>query len=576
MDRTRLDLCALSLAALIAALIPLGAHGQSPAHTAAGAHASIEGAALTRVALTRIALTRIALTRIALTRIDGAAEDGADTTLEDDIAALARARDVLARDLRAHVTVLTSPYFEGRTPGTGGSARAKEYVEFFLARSGLEPAFGGGFRQGFDIPGPTRVARQSLAVGDVQLVGAREFTALGLGASGSASGELVFCGYAIAEGPEGYTGFPEGSDLKGKVALVLRFEPRDERGRSRFTENGRWSGRAALQAKVNACVQRGAVAVLIANPAGAADPRARGLMDPGDGGRGGNSTPVLHLSADGATRLLAALGHNLVELGTQSDERGVVLPLGAIAEVDVELERVRHSAQNLGAVLPGSGALAGQWVVVGAHLDHVGNGQFAAPDEGGILHPGADDNASGSATLLCLALRLAERAQSFDPTAARRSILCLFFDAEESGLLGSRHYVGAPRAPISNHALMINLDMVGRIQEGRVALQGARTAEGLADWLAPHLGATRLNIVHSTSVSARSDHASFLDAKVSALFFTNADGHPDYHRPGDTVDKIEAHAMADLLMLVEGIALAAAQRLENFVHVPTETASQAR
>ncbi|MBI1381191.1 MAG: M28 family peptidase [Planctomycetaceae bacterium] len=501
-----------------------------------------------------------------------AIEGPTDGPSADEVAA----RAILVRSLDAHIAVLTSPFFEGRTPGTDGSRRAKEYAEFFLRQSGLEPAFSGSFRQDFDIAGPTRVARQSLRVGEVELVGAREFTGLGLGRSGAVTGELVFAGYAIQEGPEEYRGFPEELDLTGKVAMVLRFEPRNARGMSRWTENGEWSRRAALLSKVRACVQRGAAAVLVVNPPGAADARARRLMDPGDGGRGGSQVPVLHLTADAGKRLLEALGHDFVALAARADEAGVVEPLGAVAEVDLELERTRVPTQNLGALLPGTGALADQVVVLGAHLDHVGNGSFGSPQDGGTLHPGADDNASGSASLLALVAEISARSAHFDPAVPRRSVLFLLFDAEESGLLGSKHYVGAPVRPIETHSLMINLDMVGRIQGDRVSLQGARSAEGLDVWLEPWLASSGLAIEHSRSVSARSDHASFLDAKVSSLFFTNADGHPDYHRPTDTAEKIATESMADLVALVADVAEAAAFRGEAFVHVPTETASQAR
>ncbi len=473
---------------------------------------------------------------------------------------------LLEQRLREHVIVLTSPFFEGRTPGTVGMERARDYAQMFLAASGAQPAFDGKWRQDFDYPGPVDLVSQHLAAGEIELNGRVEFNALGLGSSGQAAGELVFCGYGIQNGPEGYASFPGDERLDGRIALIVRFEPRNEAGRSRWTESGNWSPRAGLADKVRAAAERGAAAVLVANPPGSFDPRSRRIMTPEEAGRMAVRVPVMHLTAEGATRLVAAAGGDFAALTRAADEKGGIQPLGLEVRLAAELARTRVPAQNLGALLPGSGGLAEEIIVVGAHLDHVGNGRFGSPADGGVLHPGADDNASGSASVLMLAERLARRVAEWPEDQPRRTLLLLLFDAEESGLLGSRHYVAEPIRSIETHAFMINLDMVGRIREERVSVQGERTSAGLGDWLAPHFARSPLELVPSRSISARSDHASFLAAQVPALFFTNAHGHPDYHRPTDTWEKVEFGSMARLVLLVEELALAAAARAEPWVY----------
>jgi Zn-dependent M28 family amino/carboxypeptidase len=200
------------------------------------------------------------------------------------------------------------------------------------------------------------------------------------------------------------------------------------------------------------------------------------------------------------------------------------------------------NSQNVLAAVPGSGALSDQWIVVGAHYDHIGYrglpGETAGPNNG------ADDNGSGTVTVLELA-RLYRKwvdgggAGSQD----RRSVLFAFWGAEEQGLLGSCHYVfDGPAVPIANTVATMNFDMVGRLRNNTVYVSGVDASD---DWvpLLRNANADELNLsIRPESCAGCTDHACFWGAGVPFLgFYTGT--HDEYHRPGDDVDLINFDGM---------------------------------
>ena len=214
------------------------------------------------------------------------------------------------------------------------------------------------------------------------------------------------------------------------------------------------------------------------------------------------------------------------------------MSLGGGAVLHAEIDREIVYAENVGGVLRGKGDLADEWLVMGAHIDHIGMGDFGSRWGSGKLHPGADDNASGTAGVLLLADLLAQSYAELPEDADARSIVFICFDAEESGLNGSRYYVNNPIVPLEDHALMGNFDMIGRITNERLLLSGMETGEGLPDMLQPAMDRTELELVIPTSMNGASDHSSFLSKGVPVLFSIIADFHDDYHTPSDEVWKI--------------------------------------
>jgi Zn-dependent M28 family amino/carboxypeptidase len=231
------------------------------------------------------------------------------------------------------------------------------------------------------------------------------------------------------------------------------------------------------------------------------------------------------------------------------------------------------AARNVIAVLPGtSPALRGQVVVIGAHYDHLGLGGFGAldPDSTGRVHNGADDNASGTAALLEIARALAARRP-----APARTIVLVAFSGEELGTLGSSYFVkNAVPQPAESIYAMLNLDMVGRLRNARLAAMGAATAKEFPALLDSLNTPARFDLRASGDGWGPSDHAVFFAARRPVIhFFT--DLHDDYHRSTDDWEKLNAGGIAQVAQFVADLAWALANRPGplTFVDAPRPQAS---
>jgi membrane-associated protease RseP (regulator of RpoE activity) len=247
------------------------------------------------------------------------------------------------------------------------------------------------------------------------------------------------------------------------------------------------------------------------------------------------------------------------------------------ARIRSALLRDRGTTANVVGILPGTDpALAAEAVVIGAHYDHLGHGGSNSRAPGSTeIHHGADDNASGTALLLEVARRFAAL-----PGRPDRNIVFAAFGAEELGVIGSRHFVDHPPAPIGSAqsvAAMINADMVGRLREDKLLVDGMGTSpawEPIVKAASEDLG---LKITHGSEGFGASDHSSFTGARVPVAFlFTGV--HEDYHLPSDTADKVDAEGAARVTTLAARMTLAVAQREERptFVDPPADPGRQGR
>jgi hypothetical protein len=443
------------------------------------------------------------------------------------VAVEARPRGLDPEQLRAHVAYLADDAQEGRAPGSPGDERAGAFVADAMAAAGLLPAGPDGFRQPFSVQDGVRLrpgAQSRLAVGDAEL--AHELLPFGRDTSpgGPVPGRLVFVGHGIA-----------GSDdlarargrLRGNIAVALAGGP-----------HGSDVPASALrpQAKLIAVRDHGAVGLVLWDPVDDRPPPNSGRVDD-------LAIPAVFVGRAATPGLLEALapGAKSIESlrpGRRSRER---------AQLHTPVEPVVLATANVLGRVPGRGGTT-QQVIVGAHLDHLGRGRpgSLAPDEDAV-HNGADDNASGVATMLGIAAAWAER-----PVAERgRDLLFVAFGAEEMGLLGSRHFV--ERLPAEERArtvAMINLDMVGRLRD-ELMVHGTGTAKEWPDLIAA-VADPSLRLALVPDGYGPSDHASFYEAGIPVLhLWTGA--HEDYHRPGDDVDKLDFGGAARIGDLVLGL-----------------------
>jgi len=252
--------------------------------------------------------------------------------------------------------------------------------------------------------------------------------------------------------------------------------------------------------------------------------------------------------------------------------------------IATDIVRTRKTVRNVLAAVPGSDpALKDQWVVVGAHYDHLGlgNRNSLAPSQVGQIHHGADDNASGTAGVLELARLAAGRASPW-----KRSVLFIAFAGEEIGLLGSSYFANNPTVPLQSIDGMINLDMIGRVTNDRIFVGGVGTSPRFKTIL-EEVNASANTILEETSTSVglmlnfsesgygSSDHTSFNAKKIPVLFFFSG-LHTDYHKPSDTYDKINPAGAGKVVSLVYGTIDRVADEDQKLAYVEVKETQQVR
>jgi hypothetical protein len=257
----------------------------------------------------------------------------------------------------------------------------------------------------------------------------------------------------------------------------------------------------------------------------------------------------------------AALGKSLALVEAEIDrdltpQSAALAGWRASGEADVIEKKV--PVKNVVGVLAGSGELADETIVIGAHYDHLGlGGSGSLAPWTSAIHNGADDNASGTATLIEAARRLAAH-----PDKPRRRLVFIAFTGEERGLLGSAHYTREPRFPLEKTVAMFNLDMVGRLKDDKLAVYGTGTAKEFEPLVEQLCGRYGFQLTKHPGGYGPSDHSSFYSKKIPVLhLFTGT--HTDYHRPSDDADKLNIAGMrrvADFLVDVVRATDAAAAR----------------
>jgi len=238
-----------------------------------------------------------------------------------------------------------------------------------------------------------------------------------------------------------------------------------------------------------------------------------------------------------------------------------------------EGEPVETTIQNVGGLLPGRGELADEVIIVGAHYDHIGYGHYGSrdPDGHGHIHPGADDNASGTAGVVLLADRFARDARrGLDYPRDRRTILFTGFAGEERGLVGSRYmteHQGQWAFNPRKVSGMINMDMIGRMRGGELYVFSHKSGQQWRGWVETANGPVGLDAKLDVRAPGGSDHMAFIRVGIPAVFF-NTWLHEDLHKPSDTPDKINARGGIRVLALVGSVLERATTHVSRVRFVP--------
>ncbi|WP_309709577.1 M28 family peptidase [Armatimonas sp.] len=397
--------------------------------------------------------------------------------------------------VKGHVTYLASDKLAGRGSGTRGNEAAAKYIAEQFKKAGLKPAGTKGYLQPFSFPaGVAQGSKNRLQVSGFGRYAAGqtfEPSPLSTTTAGEVSGELVFVG----------EGLEYSQDVKGKLVVASA------------------EGTGGVRKKAIVAREKGAAGLIVAS---AEDAALR--FEEGDGTDAG--LPI------------ATVRKSVVEAWKAKNT-----PLTGTLQTEVK-KQSKTSANILGLLEGSDPALKSEILVIGAHMDHLGLGgtHSLAESKAPAIHHGADDNASGTAGVL-------ELAAYFAKNRPKRSILFMCFSGEELGLLGSAHYVKSPTLPLAQTVAMVNMDMIGRLDQDRLIAVGSGTSPDWNPLLDKLNTEAKFSLSRSESGFGSSDQQSFYNAKIPVLFFFTG-LHGDYHRPSDTADKINYDGEAKVLALV--------------------------
>lgn len=410
------------------------------------------------------------------------------------------------------LSILAGPNFKGRGTGQPGYTKAAHWVSGKVAEWGLEPmGSGGSYFQMLPMKRRTPLMAESKIEGPEGLIieGENEIGFQRYANHPQVSGQVVFVS-ASGESPS----LPDDRSLRDKVVVLVSDSAAD------------------FRAQIMVARQRPVAVIRITSE----KPQTRPQVVRGSQQRSNGTWCSISQSA--AERLIKSVGGDTSWIETPEENGVVVNEVDAELKVTVRLREENVVVPNVVAWLEGSDPdVNDEYIVLGAHLDHLGT-------RGEAVYPGADDNGSGSTAILSVAKAMAQ-----NPVKPRRSVMFIWFAAEEIGLVGSAHFVDKPTKPLDKCICMFNTDMVGRNEEsnnetaeeneGTIHLIGSKRAD--PDWhnlileANKHVG-FRFEY-DQESVFGRSDQASFYRAGIPVAFIFGG-FHPDYHQPTDKVEKI--------------------------------------
>ena len=465
--------------------------------------------------------------------------------------------------IRKDLYYLAGDELQGRGLETQGIVKAGDYIAKTFQDAGLKPAGSEGYFQPFEVAGPASLGTPNSlnfsgpANNGIALAYGKGFTPVAMSGSGKFNAGIAFVGYGITskEKPK-YDDYAD-IDVKGKIVIILRRTP------GYGSKNDPFDGSpevAALTTKIDNAIEHGAVGVIFVNDRSEPDDA---LMPFGYARGTSFKIPVLQMKRRVVDDLLKPSKTTLKEIETAIDTtlspQSIVFK-GWTATGVVTIEQNPLKTRNVVAVCAGSGPLADQTVVIGAHYDHLGKGEvgsLAGQSGKGEIHHGADDNASGTTGLLELARRFGQM-----KNRVGRRIVFIAFSGEERGLLGSKYYVEHPTFPLDKTVFMLNMDMIGRVEEidddesktkkDRLVVYGTGTGAGVNDIVSETNRATNFKLLRIPGGTGPSDHDSFYRKTVPVLFFFTGT-HRDYHRPSDTADKINYVGLSKVVDLSEAI-----------------------
>lgn len=463
--------------------------------------------------------------------------------------------EITIPEIEGHIAYLASDELKGRYPGTPEDEQMARYLAHEFEKAGLDLYQKSGI-QVFDIVQEIEAGENNAfncVLGEFEL--GKDYSIFPFSFSGAVSGEVVFAGYGF-QIDEDSLQWDDYASLKAddKWVMLLRGVPGAQDATSPFVNYSEDRGKALLASDL------GAAGVIFVSGSS---------YDPNDqlvelkGKQHPLSIPAVHMSRDAASQLLTSAGQEslaVLESRLTDTQEASSFTTGVEVDISVDLQPKKMETSNVIAILEGSHeGLKNEYVIIGAHHDHLGMGgpgtSSRAPDTIAV-HYGADDNASGVAGVL-------EASEWLSAHPPARSVLFATFGAEEMGIIGSKYLVENSPVPMEDVQVMINMDMIGRLNEDRqLQVGGVGTSPGFRHLLESINSNFGFNLKFSNEGFGPSDHASFYAKDVPVLFISTG-AHTDYHTPEDQLSAINLEGAREVSAFVSEIAAALANQHER-------------
>ena len=471
--------------------------------------------------------------------------------------------EIRATDLHKEVEWLADEKRDGRMTGSAGAQETAKWIAGYFRDAGLK-SFAENYALPFQFNAGEKVlpekTRLEISTGDGKPPTVAkldtDFRPLGFSESGDANSEVVFAGYGLVVPGEAAVRYDSyaGLDVKDKIVLIFRYVPEGV-DPTRRAQLNRYSG---LRYKTMLARERGAKGVLVVT--GPNSPNAGQLLSlTNDGTNATSGIIAASISGELAESLLKPGGKSLKEIQTALDqenlhaEGGFVLPKAKV-KFACGVEHLKKTDNDVVGFLPPTSG--DEYVLVGAHYDHLGHGGTSSLERAGEenkIHPGADDNASGTAWMMELAAALAKE-RSDHPDKFRRGVIFAAWSGEEIGIIGSAAFCEHPPVALNKIVAYVNADMVGRLRDNKLTVQGVGSSHAWRKIIEKRNVAAGFNLTLQDDPYLPTDVTSFYTKNVPVLnFFTGA--HEDYHRPTDTAEKINYEGLERIAKLSEQIVL---------------------
>lgn len=476
---------------------------------------------------------------------------------------------------KMHINMLASDEMRGRNTPSPELERAASYIADQFKEIGVLPINGSYYhtytleRLHLDKP-TTFIVKKGMQIAEMALKD--DFIPFEYSGSSNAEyAQLAFAGYGITAPEYKYDDYKD-LDVKGKVVIILRGEPQMDNDSSIF-EGKRFTKYSRMQSKLKTAVARGAVGVIVlSGPSSSLKIRPTGFPWPSlYPNIPADALPLSRKNADSPNIPVISAGERFVEMAfgavdtLKSWQKNIdslmvnqsrMIENVEILSLQTTLRSEKVEVKNVMGMIKGS-ELPDEYVVIGAHYDHVGHSRPNDPAKDSIFN-GADDNASGTTGLLLSAEAIANA-----PSKPKRSIVFVGFSGEEKGLLGSKAFADNPPLPIKNCVAMLNMDMIGRSVNDTLYIGGNTRCKELADLNAEVnrtlFDSDTFNLTYSIEqYFFRSDQASFAMKRIPVLFYYTGE-HEDYHKVSDEISKLNMDNLVKIATLCSHTAWSTAE-----------------